>query len=332
MNSNHNGHTSTTVLVTGGCGYLGSQLIRDLPRALGPGTVTVRVLDSLRQGQHRALLDLPNLGHYQFIEGDILDPSALSLALQDVDLVIHLAAIVHTPMSFENPAWLEQVNHWGTAHLVEACLKEGVSDFVLASSTAVYGPGGPFSERDDCRPLGPYAQSKFHAEHVVRTALGRGLNGTILRFGTLYGYAPVLRMEAVANRFAYLAGIGRPLTVYGSGQQRRPLLHVQDASRAICHFAADLPGLSNLPEYTINVASGNISVHELVAAVQAVRPMISVRHTDQDIRTHLSFEVETTLAHSLGWRPQVDLASGVDGLLARFCNIQPLLVPSTELD
>ncbi|MBK8047783.1 MAG: SDR family oxidoreductase [Anaerolineales bacterium] len=271
------------VLVTGGCGYLGSQVIRDLATQVSP-TPHIRILDNLQTGSVRALMNLPEQGRYEFIEGDILDPATLRLALQEVDTVVHLAAIVRTPLSFENPVWMEQVNHWGTAHLAEACLAAGVQHLIFTSSTAVYGPGGPFTEEDVCRPQGAYAQSKLAAEQGLATTHRRGLRVTILRIGTLFGLAPVTRFDAVANRFAYLAGVGRPVTVYGEGAQRRPLLHVRDASAAIRHFI-ETPdeGESSL----FNVVGATVSITNLIELLRRLRPDLSVRHTEQDIRTHL---------------------------------------------
>ena len=224
------GSLPKTILVTGGCGYLGSRLIRDLANDKQLGGVTIRILDNFQSGHQQALMGLPKEGRYQFIEGDILDPSIVRLALQGVDAVIHLAAIVTTPMSFDRPVWMEQVNRWGTIHLVDACLQAGVQRFIYASSAAVYGPGGPFSEVGPCHPLGPYAQSKQRAEVGVLKAAERGLMPTILRFGSIFGLAPVTRFDAVINHFVYLTGIGRPLTVYGDGQQSRPFIYVRDAS------------------------------------------------------------------------------------------------------
>lgn len=303
------------VLVTGGCGYLGSRLVRDLGADERLGRPKVRLLDNFQGGRCEALLDLPAEGEFEFVEGDLLDPSTLRLALSGVDTVVHLAAVVRTPFSFENAAWLEQVNHWGTAHLVEACLESGVSRLLFASSCAVYGPGGSFTEEAPCRPMGPYAQSKRQAERVVLAASERGLEPTVARLSILYGAAPVVRFDAVANRLAYLAGVGRTLTVYGDGEQRRPLLHVDDASDAIRFLLANPPSAS-VP--TVNVVAENASVLEIVEAVRATRPEVELRFTDQDIRTHLGLEVDGGRLEAMGWRPRVGLEAGMRELLGKF--------------
>ena len=315
----------TTILVTGGCGYLGSQLIRDLVHRL-PQPPVIRILDNMRQGQIGALMDLP-AATYEFIEGDLLDPSVLRVALRGADAVVHLAALVRTPLSFENPAWLEQVNHWGTAQLVEACLSQGVTRVIFTSTAAVYGPDGPHREDGPCRPQGSYAQSKLAAEKVLLTARSRGLTPTILRVGTLFGLAPVTRYDAVVNRFAYLAGIRQPLTVYGDGQQRRPVIHVRDAVAGVCHaLQNELPG----PIY--NLVGETVSVLDIVAAVRQARPATTVHFTEQDIRTHVSFAVDPAALIALGWRPQVSLAAGMAEMVDHFRHIRRGLPSAADLE
>lgn len=318
--------TPSTLLVTGGCGYFGSQLIRELAAWLPPPS-TVRILDNLQQGQIRALMDLPKGVTYEFIEGDILDPSVLRLALRGCDAVIHLAGLVRTPLNFDHPAWLEQINHWGSAQLVEACLATGVSRLVFTSTSAVYGAGGPHDEGSLCRPTGPYAHSKLGAEQAILAAVSRGLHPTILRIGTLYGLAPVTRFDAFANRFAYLAGVGRPLTVYGDGKQRRPLVHVRDAAAAVrLAMKGDLPGL------VYNVVTASPSVLEVVDAVHATRPNVPVHMTEQDIRTHVSFEVDASALRAAGWQPQVGLVAGIQELLDRFVHLRRIQMAGSEVD
>ncbi len=319
------------ILVTGGCGYLGSQLIRDLAQDEHLGAPTIRVLDNMQGGHYRSLMDLPAEGRYELIEGDILDPAAVRQALQGVDAVIHLAAVVSTPMGYSNPTWVEQVNHWGTARLTEACLAAGIKRFIFASSAAVYGPGGPFGEDARCHPVGPYAQSKRRAEMTVEIAGQRGLHTTILRFGTLFGDAPAVRFEAVANRFAYLAGTGRPLTVYGSGEQKRPLVHVRDASSAVRFCLVNGEATYHR---TFNVVGENASILYLVAAVRYSRPRVQVRYTEQDVLTHFNFEIDGSALSGAGpgWRPLLSIEAGMAELLARFKSIGGLASVPAELD
>jgi UDP-glucose 4-epimerase len=318
----------STLLITGACGYLGSRLIRDLARHFTT-PLTIRILDHIRQGhgQMRALMDLPTQATYELIEGDLLDPALLRAALEDVDAVIHLAAVVRTPLSYDNPAWLEQVNHWGTAQLVEACLAMQVQRVLFTSTTAVYGPAGPHDENSPCRPQGPYAQSKLAAEKVMLAAQDRGLNPTILRLGTLYGLAPVTRFDAVANRFAYLAGVRHPLTVYGDGTQRRPLVHVADASAALIHLLTSPPA-----ETTYNLVSTTASVLEIVDAVHQTAPTAVVQFSDQDIRTHFSFTADSSKLRATGWQPRITLANGLAEIINRFTALRRFMPHRGELD
>lgn len=316
----------STLLVTGGCGYLGSRLIRDLAKQF-PTPVTIRILDHVRHSQMHGLMGLPEEAAYELIEGDLLDPAILRTALEDVDAVIHLAAVVRTPLSYDNPAWLEQVNHWGTAQLVEACLAMGVQRLIFTSTTAVYGPAGPHNEDSACRPQGPYAQSKLSAEKVIRTAQKRGLHPTIFRLGTLFGLAPITRFDAVANRFAYLAGVRHPLTIYGDGTQRRPLVHVTDAAAAIIHALKSPPD-----DLTYNLVSTTASVREIVEAIHATAPTAVVQFDDQDIRTHISFEVENKRLCAQGWQPQITLAEGLAEIINSFTALRRFMPHRGELD
>lgn len=312
------------VLVTGGCGYLGSQVIRDLATQLGPN-VKIRILDNMQAGNYDALRRLPK-GDYEFVEGDILNRSALRYALNGIYTVIHLAAVVKTPMSFEHATWTEQVNHWGTVNVVEACIEAKVQQLIYVSSTAVYGPGGPFSEDHVCAPQGAYAISKWQAENSVRAGYARGLNTTILRIGTLYGTASCMRFDAFVNRLAYLGGIGRPLTIFGDGEQKRPVVHVRDASRmclfAMSHFHATRGEV-------INVVGQNPSVHEVTELIRSLRPSIQVRYTDQNILTQVSMRVASSILESMNWEPQYSLIDGIKEVLDDFQCIRQV---STSLE
>lgn len=304
----------SAILVTGGAGYIGSKLIRDLaedPRFRGR---TIRIYDSLRRQHFCGLMDLPAKARFEFIEGDVLDRISLQQAMKGVDSVLHLAAIVTTPMSFDHPEWTAQVNHWGTASVVECALAAEVGYFVHASSASVYGPGGPFTETSPCHPIGPYATSKLQAEKEVLQATLRGLKACILRIGTTFGNAPAMRFDAVASRLAYLAGIGRPLVIHGSGDQRRPLIHIRDVSQALrCCLARREPSPAIL-----NATTMNPSVTEIATILQELVPGARTHYTDQDLLTEISFQVDSSLLMSLGFKPQMDLRKGMKEILARW--------------
>jgi len=302
------------ILITGGAGYIGSQLIRDIVLDSRFEGVTVRIYDSLRHKNYSGLMDLPVEGRYEFIEGDILDRLNLQRAMQDTVAVFHLAAIVTTPLSFDHPEWTEQINHWGTAAVVDCMVRAGVMRMIYCSSASVYGPGGPFKETDPCRPIGPYATAKRKAEDEVRQAEERGLEATIVRLSTTFGNAPAMRFDASANRFAYLAGVRRPMVIYGTGGQVRPLIHIRDASSALRLCLADPAFIGE----TVNAATEHPSLNDIAATVQRLAPEATTRYTDQDILTEISFDVDASKLMGMGWTPQVSLEEGLKEVLERW--------------
>ncbi|MBN1887647.1 MAG: NAD(P)-dependent oxidoreductase [Thermoflexales bacterium] len=302
------------ILVTGGAGYIGSQLIRDLAADPDFQHDTIRIYDNMQRGHYCALMDLPQKCRYQFVEGDILDRLTLADAMRDVWAVVHLAAVVKTPISFDHPQWTEQVNHWGTATVVDQAAQAGVERLIYTCSASVYGPGGPFREGDPCSPVGPYSISKLQGEQVVmEVGYQRGLQVTSLRLATTVGDAPGVRFEAEANHVAYLAGVGRPVVVQGDGQQRRPLIHVRDASGAI-RFCLKTKATEG---QVLNAVKQNTSMNELVEAVRQIIPAAPVRYTAQNALTSWSFEVDGGRLESLGFVPQLTIADGLGELIAR---------------
>jgi UDP-glucose 4-epimerase len=317
------------ILVTGGAGYIGSRLIHDLAADPLLSDSVIRIYDNMQRETYASLLDLPPQGHYQFIEGDILDNAGIRRALDGVWAVIHMAAIVRTPLSFGPPGWVEQVNHWGTANLVDAAAAAGVECMVYTSSTSVYGPmdavgGTSFRETDICRPVGLYAESKLRAERHLQAVHDQGqMPSTILRLGPVFGLAPAVRFDALVNRFAYLASIRRALTVYGDGLQMRPQVHISDASSAI-RFA--LAHSSEMAGKVFNVLGENATVLDVVNAMRTLRPDVDVRYTEQDVLTHLSFAVDGSALNALGWYPQVGLEAGLAELLDHMRAFEPFQI------
>ena len=321
--------TTGCILVTGGCGYLGAHLLREMARHGEFEGARIRILDNLSAGSVAGLCDLPPGPRYEFVEGDILSPAAVRSALEGVGQVIHLAALVRTPFAFNQPGSIQQINHWGTAQLLEHCRAAGVERFIYASSVSVYGPGGPFDEQSACRPMGPYSRSKMLAEHAVLSGGETPMHSTVLRIGTLYGGEPgLMRFDAVANRFAYLAGTSRSLAVYGDGQQSRPLVHVRDAARAIL-FVLNHPQADG---QTYNVAADNPSIEALARIFTAIRADTRLRFTDQDYREHLSLAVTSEKIRGLGWSAQEYLEPALRELLGHFGKLTSPFTATADRD
>ncbi|MDY0018442.1 MAG: NAD(P)-dependent oxidoreductase [Anaerolineae bacterium] len=308
------------IMITGGAGYIGSQLVRDL--AVDPhfANCIIRIYDNLQRQHFCGLMDLPTSGRYEFIEGDILDRLNLERAMHDAKIIIHLAALVHTPLSFDHPEWTNQVNHWGTASVVECALDVGVPRFIYVSSASVYGPGGPFREEDPCNPFGSYAISKLKGEKEVIQGDERGLHTTIVRLGTTYGMAPAMRFEATVNQFAYLTGVKRPMVIHGSGEQVRPSIHIRDAS-AVLRFC--LSNFSTESEI-INAATANPTVNDIANMMQDLSPDAIVYYTDQDTLTEVSYEIDSTKLFEMGFQPQYTLEEGIRDIVSHWPGYQPV--------
>jgi nucleoside-diphosphate-sugar epimerase len=218
------------VLVTGGAGYVGSMAV---PALLGLGH-EVRVLDQLLWGGE-SLLGVWSDPRFELHAGDVRDPAAVGRALEGVDAVVHLAAIVGDPACAREPALARAVNLDASLALVEAAERAGVARFLFASTCSNYGrmadPEGFVSEASPLAPVSLYAETKVAVE---RALLERGspMAVTPLRFATIFGTAPRMRFDLTVNEFTCALVRDRKLTVFGE-QFWRPYVHVRDVARAL---------------------------------------------------------------------------------------------------
>lgn len=237
------------VLVTGASGFLGAEVVRLLVEGGWP----VRVLMRRESG------DLPGI---EFVVGDVGNLTSLKNACAGVSVVVHAAGLAHVFGSEgKQREPFDRVNEHGTASVVRAARDAGVRLCVVASSVSVYGEyeGDVCDENTMCRPLGPYAVSKYNAELRVREiAKGSGMNVAMLRFATIYGEGD---RGNVAKLIA-LIGKGRFVRP-GSGANKKSLIHKQDAAAAVA--AVVEPGFAGVDVF--NVSARSATVREIVAAI-----------------------------------------------------------------
>ena len=175
------------VLVTGGAGYIGTELITVLVN--NPAVDQVIVYDNLSRPNFNLFLGLRLQKHHKisFVKGELLDSRALKKNLKGVDVVYHMAAKVTTPFANADAHVYEQVNHWGTAELVYAVEESEVKRFIYTSSTGVYGSSKiPAHEDKPPDPQTFYAVSKLRGEEHVRRLIGK-IDTYIMRCGNVYG-------------------------------------------------------------------------------------------------------------------------------------------------
>jgi UDP-glucose 4-epimerase len=319
------------ILVTGGTGYLGSQLIRDLPTTPAFHGATIRVLDNQFRERYVSLWDLPAGVPYEFLEGDIRDEPSLRQALQDVDIVFSLSDITNAPVSFERKELTWDTNHRGVLGLFDRSVQAGVKKFVYTSTCSVYGPtSGLVNEDAECAPASPYGESKLAAEREMhRRAADIGFDWTALRLGTVYGWTIGMRFDTIINRFTYLAAQGQPLTVYDTAwKERRPYVSVKDAMQAYRIAATEAKAKGRV----FNVVHENATMETIIGAIRKVYPAVPVTTTPTPSLNQLSYEVDGGRFRGLGFQPKVGIVEGVRELAQKFRGLRPVPVPAPTVE
>jgi UDP-glucose 4-epimerase len=298
-------------LVTGGAGFIGSNLVRLLVQE----GHAVTVLDNLSSGFASNLQPFPDV---RFVQGDIRDSGTVLRAMEGAEVVFHLAASVGNKRSIEHPIDDSEVNVLGTLNILEACRQSGVRKVVFSSSAGIFGELKtlPIKEDHPVEPDSPYGASKLAAEKLC-LVYGKlyGFGVSCLRYFNVYG--PNQRYDAYGNVipiFANNALSGIPLTIFGDGEQTRDFVSVHDVARANLD-AALTPGATG----AFNLGSGTqITINELAMLVTEIADIASelqygpprpgdVRHSLADIsRAQRIFGFSPSMALRPGLAEYID--------------------------
>src|SRR3990167_7533176 len=299
------------VLVTGGAGFIGSNLVKKLLMQRDE----VFVLDNFLSGYKQ---NLTNLVDARLVEGDIRNSDLLDKLMTNVEIIYHLAASVGNKRSIDNPFLDADINVRGTLCLLEAARKHRVKKIIVSSSAGIFGELKtlPIREEHPIEPRTPYASSKLYAEKIALSYADLyGIEAVCLRYFNVYG--PHQRLDPYGNVipiFVFKMLNNQPLTVFGDGEQTRDFVHVYDVVQANIK-AAQKPGLIG----AFNIASGTqITLNQLIdelISISGIQPIIQyqtprpgdVRHSLADI---------TAAKNAFSYSPRVSLSKGLKEYVA----------------
>jgi len=298
------------ILITGGAGFQGSHLAERLSHA----GHDVTLLNTLSGDADKRVAHLR--GDISIVWGSITDAEIVEKTIRGQEAVVHMAARVNVDESIDSPTDYVTVNVLGTANLLEAVRGTGTR-VIFASTCEVYGSAtpSPLTERSDLRPHSPYAASKAGGDRLCYAYHETyGVNATIVRPCNVYGERQKSGQGgAVIPIFAGQAAEGKPLTVFGSGEQRREYLHVSDVVSAYELVLArdDLAG------EVLNFGSGEtVSIGEIAELISA-RTGAEVQYLPGRPGEVSSFELDSSYARSLGFAPKVAFRDGLARYLDR---------------
>ena len=273
------------VLITGGAGYIGTELIYKLAEVNEVENIVV--YDNLSRGNFNLFI-----GHkaveakVKFIHGEILDSRKLGKALKNIDVVFHFAAKVTTPFANTDGHIYEQTNHWGTAELTYALEESSVKKLIFLSTTGIYGnTKQPANENAMPEPDNFYSISKLRAEQHVKRLSDR-LNTIIIRLGNVYGYSKSMRFDAVINRFMFDAHFTKRITINGSGSQHRSFIHIDKTTEVLAELL-----LKEIPNGTYNLTDKTLSILDIVDVMKNIYPELESFFINQNY-TGFNLEVK----------------------------------------
>ena len=300
------------ILITGGSGFIGSHIVEHYQGI----AEEIRVLDNLRTGYRR---NLDGLQH-TFIEGSVTDREAVAKAMEGVEYVFHLAALVSVPESMAKPGECVDINVHGLLNVLEEAAAAGVRKLVFASSAAVYGdnPTVPKVETMLPEPKSPYAITKLDGEYYLGMFQSEGrLETAALRFFNVFGprQDPKGAYAAAVPIFIEKAARNEDITIFGDGGQTRDFIYVKDIVGALV-FAAETPGVTGL----FNAGyGGQITINELAnSLIESAQSSSRVLHAPERPGDVRHSRASADKLRAAGWIPRHSLHEGLEHTLKYF--------------
>ena len=266
------------VLVTGGAGYIGTELIYKLDA--NSDITEVIVYDNLSRPNYNLFIGVSKLSSkIKFVERDILDTRNLKQSLKGVQVVYHLAAKVSTPFADQNAHYFEQINNWGTSELIQAIEESDVKKFIYLSSVSVYGAtSGQVDVDNGVNPRTFYGISKMRGEEHASRLLGK-IPTYIFRCGNVYGYSKSMRFDAVINKFMIEANFKGRININGDGTQVRSFVHINEVSSILNNIIN-----SDLNSGIYDLVSKNLKINDIVGVLHEVFNDLEMIYVNQHLK------------------------------------------------
>jgi nucleoside-diphosphate-sugar epimerase len=295
------------VLITGGAGYLGSNLTRHLLEA----GYSVTVLDNLMYDQV-TLLHLFGNPKFQFELGDVRDKKLLQELVELNDVIIPLAAIVGMPACKANPELTVAVNYQQVADIVEVLRDD--QKLILPNTNSQYGSSDSIiTEESPFNPLSLYAKTKCDAEN---TMLAKG-NGVSLRLATVFGVSPRMRTDLLVNDFVYKSVVDGYLVLF-EAHFKRNYIHVQDIARTF-QFIIENYDKCKGHAFNVGLSTANLSKLELAETIKKYIPSLVIKQDDfKEDFDKRNYIVSNEKLEALGWKPIYDLDYGIKQLMSAY--------------
>ena len=299
------------VLVTGGSGFIGSNVIEELRKSYKVINFDLKTSKNIEVEQ---------------IIGDIRDKELVEQVVEKCDVIVHLAAQVSVPLSIDYPQKTLEINVQGTQNIIDAAHKFGIKRLIIASSAAVYGEASdlPLKEESAGQCLSPYAQSKWENETQIMLARENGLEAVALRFFNVYGPGQSTdgAYAAVIPKFVEMLTNGKQPVIYGDGLQSRDFVHVKDLVRAIENLLVCDWNLVDGHAYNL-ASQSQTTILDIIGLINT-----SIENINPDFNTlgpnfeqsrkgdiKHSFADITKITNILKWTPSVKLSQGLEELV-----------------